>query len=430
VPLAVHRGRWTLADRAEGVYRELPFEVPADAAGVTATLRYDRRAGVLDLGCFGPTGFRGWSGGARDTFTVALDGATPGYLPGPLEPGAWQVCLGLHRVPADGLDYELVVDLVADPASAARPPLPPPPWPPPPWPPAPPVPPPWSPALALPPPPPVLGVGDRPPRRALPAEPGRRWLAGDLHSHTVHSDGELTIDELAALAAAAGLDFLAITDHNTVSHHPYLPAAGRRAGVVLLPGQEVTRDIGHANAFGDIGWVDFRRPADDWLSETRGRGGLLSVNHPLSGDCSWRHVMTGRPPLAEIWHRTWSDRSWGGPLAWWQAWAPGALPVGGSDFHRPGDGHPLGVPTTWVQCAEDDVLGGLADGRIAISAGRDAALLLRVGDELVALGADGSYLVDAEGARRVVLGDRRAFPAGPGPYRLEAPDNSVLALCT
>jgi len=53
----------------------------------------------------------------------------------------------------------------------------------------------------------------------------------------VHSDGELTIDELAALAAAAGLDFLAITDHNTVSHHPYLPAAGRRAGWCCCPGR-------------------------------------------------------------------------------------------------------------------------------------------------------------------------------------------------
>jgi hypothetical protein len=139
--------------------------------------------------------------------------------------------------------------------------------------------------------------------------------------------------------------------------------------------------------------------------------------------------MTGRPPLAEIWHRTWWDRSWGGPLAWWQAWHPGALPVGGSDFHRVRDGHPLGTPTTWVQCAGDNVLGALAEGRISISADRDAPVLLRVGDELVALGADGTYLVDARGGRRVVLGERRSLPAGPGPYRLEAPDNTVLALC-
>ena len=397
----VHRGRWSLDDRAEGFYRELPVDVPVGASALTVRLAFDRGAGVLDLGCFSPAGFRGWSGGARDSFTITADWATPGYLPGPLDDGTWHVCLGLHRVPAGGLEYELVVDTTVGGAPPAAPSLPA----------APPVP-------------------ARPPRRELPAEPGLRWLAGDLHSHTVHSDGALTVDELACLAAASGLDFLAVTDHNTVSHHPALAAAGRRAGVLLLPGQEVTRDTGHANAFGDIGWIDFRRPADDWLTETERRGGLLSVNHPLAGDCAWRHPMARRPRFAEIWHWTWLDRRWGGPLAWWLAWDPAVLPLGGSDFHSPAQGRPLGVPTTWVQCADDDVLAGIAAGRIALSAGRNAPVLLRVGDELVVHDGDGTYLVDPEGGRRVVLGDRRSFRARPGPHRLESADNSVLALVT
>jgi hypothetical protein len=200
--------------------------------------------------------------------------------------------------------------------------------------------------------------------------------------------------------------------------------------VLLLPGQEVTRDTGHANAFGDIGWIDFRRPADDWLAETERRGGLLSVNHPLANDCAWRHPMLRRPRFAEIWHWTWLDRRWGGPLAWWLAWDPAVLPLGGSDFHTPAQGRPLGVPTTWVQCAGDDVLAGIDAGRIALSAGRDAPVLLRVGDELVVHDGDGTYLVDPDGGRRVVLGDRRSFPGRPGPHRLESADNSVLALVT
>lgn len=392
------RGRFTPDDRAAEFYRMIPVDVPDGAAALTVRLSFDRAAGVLDLGCFGPNGPRGWSGGARDTFTIAADWATPGYLPGPLDAGTWHVCLGLHRVPREGLDYSL--DIAIGPAAAPDPaPLPP-----------------------LPP---------RPPRRDLPALQGMRWLAGDLHSHTVHSDGALTIAELAGLAAAGGLDFLAVTDHNTTSHHPYLPAAGARAGVVLLPGQEVTRDHGHANAFGDIGWIDFRRPADDWLTQVASRGGLLSVNHPLSGDCSWRHPMTGRPPFAEIWHHTWWDRSWGGPLSWWRIWGQDVLPLGGSDFHTPADGRPLGVPTTWVQCADasvDDVLGGMAAGRIAISAGRDAPVLLRVGDELVAIGAAGTFLVDQEERRQVVHADRQSFPGAPGVHRLEDERNAVVAL--
>lgn len=396
--MIAQRGRWTLDDRAEAFYRELPIDVPAGADTLTVRLDYDRSAGVLDLGCFGPSGFRGWSGGARDTFTITADWATPGYLHGPIEAGTWQVCVGLHRVPRDGLPYEVVVDT----APVAEPPSPP-----------------------LPP------VPSRPPRRDLPAEPGRRWLAGDMHSHTVHSDGALTVDELACRAVADGLDFLAVTDHNTTSHHESLPAAGLRAGVLLLPGQEITRDAGHANAFGDIGWIDFRRSADDWLAETERRGGILSINHPLAGDHAWRQPMARRPGFAEIWHWTWLDRRWGGPLAWWLAWNPDAVPLGGSDFHDPSQRRPLGSPTTWVQCAGsgvDDVLGAVAEGRTALSAAPDAPVLLRVGDELVAIDGEGTYLVDAEGGRRLVTGERATFPARPGPHRLEAPDNALVAL--
>ena len=67
------------------------------------------------------------------------------------------------------------------------------------------------------------------------AGPGPRWWAGDLHTHTVHSDGVLTVAELARLARGNGLDFIAVTDHNTVSHHPELAAASRRYGITLIP---------------------------------------------------------------------------------------------------------------------------------------------------------------------------------------------------
>ncbi|GGT84471.1 CehA/McbA family metallohydrolase [Actinomadura citrea] len=397
--MTVHSGRWSLEDRLEQGLRELPFEVPRGTASVTVELSFE--GGVIDLGCHGPDGFRGWSGGARRRFTIGADWATPGYLPGELEPGLWHVWLGLHRIPPDGVPFEVTVTTSG--TNPRRPDEAPPPRP------------------------------ERPPRPELPAPDGMRWLAGDLHSHTVHSDGTLTVHELACLAASRGLDYLAVTDHNTVSHHPELPAAGAHAGVLLLPGQEVTTDLGHANVFGDTGWIDFRAPSADWAASAAARGGLMSINHPLSGDCAWRRPLPAehRPRHAEIWHSSWWDRRWGAPLAWAQVWRPqGVVPLGGSDFHDPAQMKDLGEPVTWVLAEGEDVLGGLAAGRTAVSAGLDAPALLRVADELVALGADGTVLVRPDGRRTAVRGDRVRMPADEaGTYRLETHENEVIALC-
>jgi hypothetical protein len=388
-------GRFTPQDRAVSIYQYLPFDVPDVSAGLRIELSYDRRAGVLDLGLIDPIGWRGWSGGARDTVVIGPSAATPGYEQRGLPAGSWQIVLGLHRLPSDGLAFRVNVAFgpVAVPTRVDPPPAP-----------------------------------ARPAPRALPCPDGMSWQAGDLHTHTVHSDGALSIEALAARGAAAGLDFLAVTDHNTVSHHPWLTGAGRRYGITLLPGQELTSADGHANAFGDIGWVDFRRPAAQWLDDVRVRGGLLSVNHPIGHDCAWRQPLRQPPPMAEVWHSSWRDRRDGGALAWWQAHRCDPVAIGGSDFHRPGpDNHP-GSPTTWVACADGDVLGGLAAGRVSVSAGRDGPLLLRLGDELLALDGDCTALVCMDGRRTTVHGDRAVFTGHDGPHLLEADDRTVLAL--
>ncbi|MFI6299606.1 CehA/McbA family metallohydrolase [Nonomuraea sp. NPDC050790] len=398
--MTVWRGHWSLDERLERILREVPFEVPAGARSVTVRLSYDRARGVIDLGGASPSGFRGWSGGARDEYTITTEWATPGYLPDTsadaLEEGLWQVWLRLHRIPPEGLDYTLEIET--------------------------------SPQIPIFPDAPEPPTGARPPRRDIPDVSGMRWYAGDFHAHTVHSDGTLTIPELAELAASRGLDFLAVTDHNTVSHHPWLAKTDR--GITLIPGQEVTTDRGHANVFGDVGWVDFRRPADSWAEHARERGGLMSVNHPLGGDCAWLLPIERRPRVAEVWSSGWWDRRWGAPLAWADAWRDDVIAIGGSDFHKHGsDGLP-GAPTTWV-LAEDPglILDAVAAGRTAVSAGPDAPLLLRLGDELLALGADGLVLVRPDGRRQVVRGERALLPGTAGQHRLETYENEVMALC-
>ena len=416
-------GTFSIDDRIAAPWHYLPVEVPAGTSALRVTLSFPRESGaVIDLGCFGPSGFRGWSGGARDSFAVSELGATPGYLAGPVDPGLWQVVLGLHSVPEPGVPFTVTGDAVdasggeltrtlaansaVAPASGglltagepARLPAPP---------------------------------AERPARRDLPAPPGLTWLAGDLHAHSFHSDGVLSVPDLALFAIARGLDFVAVTDHNTVSHHASLSALSSRYGVTLVPGQEVTTQLGHAGVLGDTGWIDFREPAASWLAAAEAAGGLMSVNHPFGGQVSWLHPMPQRPPLLEVWHWSWLDLSWTTPLSWWQAWDPSAIPVGGSDWHRPGSDAPLGTPTTWVLCADRStpgVLEGLRAGRVAISAARDGAVLVRAEDSLVAVGADGLVLFGPAGPCKRIRGNLVRLPGAPGYHRLVTTKGATVAL--
>ncbi|HRW08789.1 MAG TPA: hypothetical protein P5121_26985, partial [Caldilineaceae bacterium] len=94
------RGHITQADKAANDYYYIPFTLPTAARQLQVRYHYsaaissDNVTGgnVIDLGIFDPrgrefpggAGFRGWSGSARQAFTIGLDDATPGYLPGPL----------------------------------------------------------------------------------------------------------------------------------------------------------------------------------------------------------------------------------------------------------------------------------------------------------------------------------------------------------
>jgi predicted metal-dependent phosphoesterase TrpH len=71
-------------------------------------------------------------------------------------------------------------------------------------------------------------------------------LRADLHSHSTASDGTTPPADVIARAAAAGLDVIALTDHDTVAGHAEA-AAVLPPGLVLLPGMELScRLQGHS----------------------------------------------------------------------------------------------------------------------------------------------------------------------------------------
>jgi 3',5'-nucleoside bisphosphate phosphatase len=74
--------------------------------------------------------------------------------------------------------------------------------------------------------------------------PVDRGVLLDLHAHTVASDGGDRPAELVAAAAAAGVGVLAVTDHDTVAGVAEARSAGRRLGVEVLAGCELTATVG------------------------------------------------------------------------------------------------------------------------------------------------------------------------------------------
>src|SRR6056297_2539873 len=68
-------------------------------------------------------------------------------------------------------------------------------------------------------------------------------VIADLHAHTVVSDGTLTLDEVPAVAREAGVDWVAVTDHDRI--HPGLDApVVERDGVRIVRGIELRVDAG------------------------------------------------------------------------------------------------------------------------------------------------------------------------------------------
>ena len=65
-------------------------------------------------------------------------------------------------------------------------------------------------------------------------------LNADLHCHSVVSDGTLTPEELAARAAANGVELWALTDHDEIGGQQRAAAAARAHGVKYLTGTEIS----------------------------------------------------------------------------------------------------------------------------------------------------------------------------------------------
>ncbi|MGH2820531.1 MAG: CehA/McbA family metallohydrolase, partial [Actinomycetota bacterium] len=334
----------------------VPFEVPRGVSRMHVEYDYNRTGNALDIGIFdedgtglgNEAGFRGWSGGFRTEFAISRSGATPGYVPGAIRPGTWNVILGPYTVAPGGIDYRITITLSFD-----------------------------DPGHDFEPDPADTSVSDAP-----------GWYRGDLHIHTVHSDGRNTPDDVISGARAAGLDFFVSTEHNTDTAHAvwgeHVPP-----DLLAVNGEEVTTRGGHYNAIG-LGagnWIDWRyRPEDDqirrFIDEIHADSAVAVVNHPFAAckACDWSFPYEGMDGI-EVWNGPWEPTDEAAVAKWDSLLREGRfLPaVGASDSHHPNTENVIGTPQTVVRAAgldQDDIVAGLERGTSYVARGQGTALAM------------------------------------------------------
>ena len=124
--------------------------------------------------------------------------------------------------------------------------------------------------------------------------PADRWYKGNLHTHTVNSDGDTSPDGVVRWYKEHRYDFLSLTDHNFFTETEGLNSVfGAKGKFLLLPGEEVTSGYSgkpiHVNALDVRSLIE---PATgisviDTIQQNVDRihaaGSLASLNHPNFG---------------------------------------------------------------------------------------------------------------------------------------------------
>lgn len=105
-------------------------------------------------------------------------------------------------------------------------------------------------------------------RIPMPSPQGR----ADLHNHTTASDGTYSPSEQVRWAASQGLAALGITDHDTVAGWEEARRAGEEAGIEIVPGCELSTEVGKAEVHILAYYFDRSEPEMAALLE-RMRGG-------------------------------------------------------------------------------------------------------------------------------------------------------------
>lgn len=310
----------------------------------------------LSISVYGPDGACGTRHNNADQKPfISADFASPGYQPTPITAGEWNIEIDVHRIlPPGNVAYR--IEIVFDVNMSA---------------------------------PPMTEASPDLPRHIKRRGPG--WYTGDLHGHTFHSDGDFSPLEYLQLAHQRGLDFVALTDHNTYSAVAQLKQLAGD-GITVIGGVELTTFNGHALALAVDGWTEWRVKNGDTMSRIatslQDSGALYIIAHPKSEGhpfctgCRWAYsdMLPGPARHVEIWNREWADRSHNEPaLHLFYSWLNEGfrmVATAGTDTHRPiPDSHRIAFNRVYAQDnTVATIMAALRCGHSYVTSGPDLAL--------------------------------------------------------
>jgi predicted metal-dependent phosphoesterase TrpH len=137
---------------------------------------------------------------------------------------------------------------------------------------------------------------------------GNHTFMLDQHSHTLYSDGRMTVEQNVLWHIKQGFNVTFITDHNTIKHLEDTKAMAKKYAdqILVMFGMEYTTRRIHMNFLGISEW-DFNKfpipqfPTDtqmqEAITEVHRQGGVVVVNHI---PWSLRVGMTTHPSRADL----------------------------------------------------------------------------------------------------------------------------------
>lgn len=143
----------------------------------------------------------------------------------------------------------------------------------------------------------------------------KAWKSYTLHTHTIHSDGQLSVRDMALYFQDKEYDCVTITDHNVYTPEYVLENERKNLHIKVINAIEWTTFYGHMTIIGASHYIDWRDIGQfdimDRIEAIHNVGGIVGIAHPfrigspVCTGCFWQYEVNdwSKIDYIEVWSR-------------------------------------------------------------------------------------------------------------------------------